>query len=293
MSAPFREQLEALKAKVDTVDPRRLVEARAILDEAVEIHRPTQIFGLFSGGHDSLVATHIPSKHPLFRGAVHINTGIGIEETREFVRATCVSQRWPLKEYSPPVAYDDIVLKHGFPGPGGHFYMYVRLKERCIEQLIREHKVKRSDRIVLVTGVRIDESDRRMGHVEPVVRFKSRVWAAPILNWMSSDKDAYLVETGLRRNPVVDALCMSGECLCGAYAKPGEIAEIEACSPSAAVRIRDLERRAEAAGVHSKWGTRPPRDPKPLSPLPMELCWSCSARRPDLISHASAGGADV
>lgn len=262
------------------MDQRRIIEAQAILDEAVALHQPTHIFGLFSGGHDSLTSTHIASQHPLFRGAVHINTGIGVEETREFVRDTCRDRQWPLKEYHPPVSYDDIVTQYGFPGPGSHFYMYVRLKERCLEQLVREHKTKRKDRIALVTGVRLDESDRRMGHVEAIVRNRAKVWVAPVLNWSTDDKDNYIELHGLPRNPVVGALCMSGECLCGAFASPGEIIEIEEAFPKTAARIHALEARASAAGVHAKWGTRPPKAPKVVPPdLPMEMCWSCNAKR--------------
>lgn len=49
-------------------------------------YEPSAVYGLFSGGHDSLCSTHIASTMPNFKGVVHANTGIGIEETREFVR---------------------------------------------------------------------------------------------------------------------------------------------------------------------------------------------------------------
>lgn len=262
------------------MDARRIIEAKAILDEAVALHRPSHIFGMFSGGHDSLCATHVASQHPLFSGAAHINTGIGVEETREFVRQTCKDRAWPLKEYHPPVPYDQIVLEHGFPGPGGHFYMYVRLKERCLDQLVREHKTGRKDRIMLVTGVRLDESDRRMGHVEAIVRSRAKLWVAPILNWSTDDKNDYIEFHRLPRNPVVGALCMSGECLCGSFARPGEMTEIETFYPKAAERIRALEAAAREAGVHAAWGMRPPKEPKVKAPpLQMEMCWSCEAKR--------------
>jgi 3'-phosphoadenosine 5'-phosphosulfate sulfotransferase (PAPS reductase)/FAD synthetase len=262
---------------------RKIIEAKAIIHEAVALHNPTHIFGLFSGGHDSLCATHIACQHFYFQGAVHINTGVGVEETRDFVRQTCKDQKWTLKEYSPPVSYDDIVLEHGFPGPGGHFYMYIRLKERCVAQLIKDHKRDRDERILLVTGVRLDESERRMGHVDPIVRQGARVWVAPILNWTTDDKNDYININTLPRNPVVNDLCMSGECLCGAFARPGEMAEIEMFYPKTAERIHDLERRALERGVHAKWGTRPPKGNPEIEdtnePLPMELCWSCEAKR--------------
>jgi 3'-phosphoadenosine 5'-phosphosulfate sulfotransferase (PAPS reductase)/FAD synthetase len=257
----------------------RLNEALAILDEAVQLHRPTHLFGLFSGGHDSLCATHVASQHPLFNGAVHINTGIGVDATNQFVVDTCRREGWALKQYLPPVAFDDIVLKHGFPGPGGHFFMYIRLKERCLRQLVRDHKRDRNDRIMLVSGVRIEESARRMGHDETVYREGAKVWVAPILNWSSDDKNDYIEAQGLPRNPVVGALCMSGECLCGAFARPDEMVEIETFYPETARRIRDLEARAREVGVHARWGTRPPREPKEERQLSLPLCHSCQARR--------------
>lgn len=261
------------------MDQRRIIEAGAILDEAISIHKPTHVFGLLSGGHDSLTACHVASGHPFFSGVAHINTGSGVKETSVYARETAAIMGWAYKEYHPPVSYEDIVLEHGFPGPGGHFYMYVRLKERCLDQLIREHKKNRKDRIMLVTGVRLDESDRRMGHVEAIVRNRAKVWVAPILNWSTEDKNEYIDMHKLPRNPVVGRLCMSGECLCGAFARPGELVEIESHYPETAARIRRLEDAAAKAGVHAKWGTRPPKGkPQPAS-LPMEMCWSCEAKR--------------
>ena len=70
------------------------------------------IYGMFSGGHDSLCAAALASLHPLFAGAIHINTGIGIEETREFVRDTCERHFWPLHEiHAPEGKYEQMVLE--------------------------------------------------------------------------------------------------------------------------------------------------------------------------------------
>ena len=74
--------------------------ALSTLSEAVDRFKPKSVFGLFSGGHDSLTATYIASLHPSFTAAVHINTGIGIEATRDFVRNTCANRNWKLLEYN-------------------------------------------------------------------------------------------------------------------------------------------------------------------------------------------------
>ncbi|MBX9583427.1 MAG: hypothetical protein K2X87_24260 [Gemmataceae bacterium] len=115
-----------------------VAEVTAILNRAVGEHRPVKVFALFSGGHDSLCAAHVASRTPRFDGCVHVDTSTGVPQTLEFVRATCRAHGWPLREYRPPMSYEDIVLRWGFPGPAGHPMMYGRLKERCLRQLVRE-----------------------------------------------------------------------------------------------------------------------------------------------------------
>ena len=248
-----------------------------ILAEAVERYRPVAVFALFSGGHDSLCAAHLASRTPRFDGCVHIDTGIGVPATRGFVRDTCRAFGWPLRDYRPPVPYEDIVLRYGFPGPGRHTLMYNRLKERCLRQLIRECKTRRADKVLLVTGIRRYESRRRMGYVEPIQSDGGRVWAAPLLHWTHDHKHDYLAAHRLPRNPVVERLCMSGECLCGAFARPGELDEIAFWYPEVAARIRALEDRARAAGLPCRWGHAP--GGRSLRPPRAGLCWSCDARK--------------
>lgn len=256
----------------------KVAQALDIIDGAIREHpATTHLFALFSGGHDSLCSSHVAAQHPAFTAAATINTTIGIEETRQFTRRTSAKYGWKLKEYRPPVSYRDIVLKHGFPGPGGHAITYARLKERCIRALVRDHKTKRFDRIGLVTGVRLSESVRRMGHVHPVQRDGAQLWLAPILHWNDDDKAEYMALHNLPRNPVVDTICMSGECLCGAFAKKEELFDLELNYPAAAALIHELQRDAEAAGVHAKWGTRPPGGKRKPS-MGGRLCSDCNQR---------------
>src|SRR5262245_60108458 len=112
--------------------PDPVTEGKAILAEAAERYGPVKVFALFSCGRESLCSAHLASTTPPFNSCVHINTGIGIEQTREFVRATCAKHGWPLLEYHSPVSYEEIVLRWGFPGPAGHTLVYNRLKERCL-----------------------------------------------------------------------------------------------------------------------------------------------------------------
>lgn len=256
---------------------RLVAQSHAIIDEALALHPASHLFGLFSGGHDSMCASHVASQHPAFSGVAHIDTTIGIPQTRQYVRDQAERYGWDLKVYTPPVSYREIVLKHGFPGPGGHLFMYTRLKERCIQYLVRDHKTHWKDRIGMVTGVRLSESVRRMGNVAPIQRKGGQLWIAPILHWTDDDKNAYMTMNQIVRNPVVDTICMSGECLCGSFARREEMIDLEVNFPAVAEEIHALEKAAETAGVHCKWGTRPPGKRKAATMGGM-LCSDCNQR---------------
>lgn len=267
------------------------------LAEAIHEHNPIAVFGLFSGGHDSLSATWIAATRlKLFTSVVHINTGIGIAATRHFVIDTCVEQGWKLLELQAeenrnakgerdPQRYRDFVLKYGFPGPHGHGMMYARLKERALKRLGRMYgancRGKTKQRILLVSGCRQAESDRRMGNTELLQVRGREIWVNPILDWSKSDTSELIEYAGLKRNPVVDLIHKSGECLCGAFAKPGELEELKLWPQTreAYDRIKALEAEAKAAGVHCVWGTRPPKKQQERQYKQLELgplCWSCS-----------------
>lgn len=254
-----------------------------LITEAVEKWDPAAVFALFSGGHDSLTSTAIAAGHPAFTAAVHINTGIGIEQTREFVRDTCKQQGWPLIELHSDSSYEDLVLQRGgFPsGPKSHSSMYWYLKQKPLDALLRSTKRFRGDHVALVTGIRVQESVRRMGAgiSVPIRRDDHcRVWINPILEWSASQCGQYIADHGLRRNEVVDTLHRSGECLCGALAREDEIHEIDHWYPEVADRIHALEERARACGLKAtKWASRKAWGAAEQISLPM--CASCELVR--------------
>ena len=252
----------------------------SVIDAAIQEHAPSHLFALFSGGHDSLASTHLVSQHPAFRGVVHVNTGIGIEETREFVRDTCRRQGWPLLEYHPPEGlYERRCLRFGLPGgPVQHTATYHLLKGDQIKRAVREHKTHRLDRIALVTGVRKQESARRLRlHPVPIRREGARVWVNPTLEWSALDVSRYVDAQGLQRNPVVDKLHRSGECLCGALADPKELGEIEFWYPEVGKRIRELEHACFKRGLPYRWGRDASVPIDPAQPM-LPLCQSCETR---------------
>jgi 3'-phosphoadenosine 5'-phosphosulfate sulfotransferase (PAPS reductase)/FAD synthetase len=248
------------------------------IEKAILEHEPVKIYALFSGGDDSLASTHFAMEHGAHEVA-HISTGIGVDEKPglsviEFVSETCKKYGWPWRPWKPPeLSYKEMVLKFGFPGPGAHAYPYSWLKERCVRAMVREAKHKWKDRIGLCTGVRVSESARRMGYVEPIIRVGAQVWIAPFFDRDKIFVLEYLKYHRIERSPVVRLIGMSGECFCGAFAKPKEFEnKIKPNFPLLAEKIECLQRQARELGVRDwKWGIRPRRNPKnydlPFMPL--------------------------
>ena len=243
-----------------------LSQAGDIISEAIDqAYEPAYVFILFSGGYDSLATTYfsthyVRSMHPgTPYKVVHINTGIGIPETRRFVRMTRDRYDWPYAEYTTTHSYEDIITTYGFPGPPAHRFMYTRLKERPLRALIRDHTPEGdTSKMLFITGVRREESQRRMGHVEPVKIEGRSVWVAPFTEWTKHDVLDFLQVRLTQRNQVVDTTHKSGECLCGAFAHRGELAEIELFYPETGAYLRSLEERVKSAGFPWGWEEEPP-----------------------------------
>jgi 3'-phosphoadenosine 5'-phosphosulfate sulfotransferase (PAPS reductase)/FAD synthetase len=265
-------------------EPRK--SALRILLAADREHRPVRTFALFSGGNDSAVLAHWAQ--PYIDGLVYIDTGTALPGVREFVEGFARRYEMRLLVYEAGDAFERLVLDPGpnmdrplgFPGPGKHIYPYSRLKERQVDRLVREHKQERGDRVALLTGVRRAESQRRMGWAEPVNRQGAKVWVNPLLEWSDEDMRAYRERFRLPQSDVAALLHRSGECNCGAFAKPGEREMIAGLFPEFEAWLADLERKAEEAGaLNCRWGKRPPRNYGPdqmrLDTAPGPMCVGC------------------
>jgi 3'-phosphoadenosine 5'-phosphosulfate sulfotransferase (PAPS reductase)/FAD synthetase len=238
-----------------------VAEAHDIIAAAQAKHKPTKTFILYSGGNDSAVVLDVCSSFA--DEVVFINTGIAIPDAVTHARTTGTRTGLPFREMSPPESYESLVLGRwdGLPGPGAHRYTYQRLKERCVAQLLREHRSYTGERFMLLTGVRRAESKRRMGYTDPVNRNGGQVWVNPLLNWSNEAMRRYRTDHALPVNPVSANLHMSGECMCGAMASQGEGREereaIRFFYPEFDDYLTDLETRAQQAGCrYTEWGVK-------------------------------------
>lgn len=266
--------------------PEQLLKnSLAIIDRAFETGAQTML-PLFSGGHDSLCATFIASHHPRFDGVVHhINTTIGAKATRDFTKEVAAELQWELRIWQSNFSYERFVKRLGFPGPGAHQWAYTNLKERCISKM-----GKGRGRFCLITGCRSQESTRRMGHIEPIkigetskrtgkTTRTNRIWVSPCFDWSTEDQSRFMDHFDLPRNPIKQSpLAMSGECFCGAFARPGELEMIRIYAPDVAEEIDRLSAIAREAGTHCIWGTRKKSEKGLITVETGPLCSSCDAR---------------
>lgn len=259
-------------------------DSQRILREALEAHGQDHTIVakavLFSGGNDSSALFDLMVRLGVATHAIHANTTIGIEETRQYVRDRCAALGVPLMEEFPPKSYEDLVAESGFPGPAHHFKMYQRLKERCLRQARKKLVANpRKERVLFIAGRRRAESARR-SDIPEFEREGSTIWASPLANWSKDDLNAYRRTYLVPRNTVADTLGMSGECLCGAFAEPGELDRICEHFPSVGEQIKSLERVAVEAGHPEErcmWGWGAYREGgKPSKSGP--LCSSCDFR---------------
>jgi 3'-phosphoadenosine 5'-phosphosulfate sulfotransferase (PAPS reductase)/FAD synthetase len=262
--------------------------AHEILDQVLASAVPDHTITLFSGGGDSSILAH------LFRQRVnafgHTDTGIGIPACRSYVEAVAEAWRVPLLVTKTPESYRDLVLGRvkaktkdravwkGFPGPAGHRVMFARLKERALDQLRRDlvGPRGRAGQLVWLSGMRWAESQRRFLTASESSRWGAVTWCSPLVWWTNEHMMEYRDRHLCRRNhehaphmlcrsdalpmsEVTIHLHMSGDCLCGSYAREGELGEIEFFYPDVAERIRSIEAEARAAGLlRCQWGVKVP-----------------------------------
>jgi len=230
-----------------------MADATRIVREA-ETMGATRFYALVSGGKDSITAAHVVNSIRPVDGVLFIDTTVGLAETRRFVEAFCRERGWPLTILQPAMTYDAIVAKYGFPGPSMHRYTYIYLKWKPLAAWVRAHPDRKH--LALISGLRRTESKRRGRTVGEAVErdrsCKDMLFVAPLSNWPTEDVWSYLRAHDLPVSPAYEALHLSGDCLCGAFAQRDERSLITTFYPELAARISALE--ASCARPYNTWG---------------------------------------
>lgn len=268
---------------------KMLADGKKIIDEAiyyVENELKKEIHGIiaaFSGGNDSIVATHFANSNVEDCITFNADTMTGLKPTRDHIARTIQKYGWTAEiikatSEGPPKenpsnqefvrnwrdgesAYEEFVLNWGFAGPPMHARMYQRLKERPLMALRRKIKQgARGGRLIVISGIRHDESSIRAGYKRAWhdVPAQGLTWVNPFYNFTAADFELYRQEFGLARNPV-KALCgISGECCCGAFGSKCERESYRIADPAFSNYLDALEKKVRERFPWG-WGECPPK----------------------------------
>jgi 3'-phosphoadenosine 5'-phosphosulfate sulfotransferase (PAPS reductase)/FAD synthetase len=174
----------------------------------------------------------------------------------------------------------------GFPGPGHHYKAYSRLKERRIEEVLREAKAgkPRTSSVLFLSGIRQAESRRRSKR-QPLTERGSAKFCNPLIDWTAGQVADYRSRNDLPQSDVVALLHRSGECNCGAFARAEEERTMMRTFWPGwwAEAIEALEAEAEALGIRwCRWGGfdvdgNRANGSSPRGEAAVGLCSSCPA----------------
>lgn len=224
------------------------------------------VYVLFSGGKDSFATAKYLQEQSKLKGCILLDTGIAVPNWKADCVAMCQAHGFPYQIIPTPIRYEWLVYRYGFPGPGMHGMFMNYLKGRCIREFKRQYPGE-----CLASGVREQESKRRKFHVQPVSKFEGVTIYAPIFDWSTERVIAYGLAHGYKKPAAYITLGVSGDCLCGSFARPHERGAIAEHYPSVDARIVELE-----LFKGEQWGQRAVDrllgvdDPDQLA-----ICWDC------------------
>lgn len=232
--------------------------SREILERSIKDYKPYAIVLMVSGGKDSRcmyeVAKILNVKYDF---VLHGVTGTGIKQTREYVHQLTEENGDKLIEANAGDAYEKYVLRKGFFGRGNkaHSFAYHVLKSehfnKCISKNIRQGK--RGRKILLINGVRSEESTRRKAiHAEPIREDKNNIWVN-LIHYYSTEQRNEII-SDVKPNPVYKNLCKSGECMCGTMQTKGDRTEASFFYPEWGKWIDKLEAEVKKRGFTWGWG---------------------------------------
>jgi len=208
-------------------------------------------FALVSGGKDSLSTAQVLHEAGKLEACIALETGVSTPDWKQFVIQTCSDRQWPLEFYATDESYDDIVLRYGFPGPSRHKFYMERLKGRCIRKFRKQHP-----KGILASGTRAQESVRRSANAVPVGQWEGTPIVAPIFDWSTDETWDFFRDRGFNRAPGYATLQISGDCLCGAFAREGELDAVRFHYPKIAARFDALstQMNGHVPANRCEWG---------------------------------------
>ena len=231
-------------------------------------------YALVSGGKDSLSAAQILHESGKLSACVALETGISTPDWKDFVIKVCADRNWPLEFFATSSSYADLVAQFGFPGPAQHNMIMNHLKGRAIRAFHKAHPKE-----ILASGVRQLESVRRLANTKAISCWEGVSILAPIYDWTTDETWAFFYDRGFERAPAYSTIQISGDCLCGAYARKDELDAIRFNYPAIAKKFDALGAEIQAQHPkYSKWGWGCEVPTKRKSLVESVICAECGPR---------------
>jgi 3'-phosphoadenosine 5'-phosphosulfate sulfotransferase (PAPS reductase)/FAD synthetase len=208
------------------------------------------IFALFSGGRDSLVALHLAYRVAralkLKIVALHVDTTISTPGNIEYVKFICEKLGVNLKILRPKRDYFTLVRKWGFPTITRRWCCY-HLKIEPLKLYFKNIDV--SDSLV-IDGIRAEESRRRKNY--PKLGFHKHFKCLnyhPIFNWTGEDVKDYIVRYSLPENPLyAKGLPRASECWCPVFKRISQFKWLMENYPELFNKLVKLESELKSGG---------------------------------------------
>ena len=234
-----------------------------------------KVYALVSGGKDSLTTAQVLHEAGKLKGCVALETGVCTPDWKAFVEATCDQRGWPVEFYKTTESFEAEVLQYGFAGPSRHNWIMRKLKGRAIRQFKKNRPGE-----ILASGVRSDESVKRAASTKPVSDWEGVPILAPIYDWTTEETWAFFRDRGFERAPGYSTLQISGDCLCGAYAREGEYDALKFHYPKIGAYMDDLgqARLAQGKPKRCQWGWGWQQPIKDKTSKEAAVCVECGPR---------------
>lgn len=206
--------------------------------EFVNEHCIKSLACYFSGGKDSLVATHYTlsslEEYDLEQHVVHIDTGVMLPIARPYVEDICQQHGWRLTVLEGH--FFELAEKNGMPRMRHRWCCY-HCKLKPAIDFMQTLPAPRAE----ITGLRRDESFRRRDLVQIIDKPRSgSLGFAPILYWTGKDVNNYIKRQGLPVPPNY-RLGLKETCMCGVFSSKRQMLILKAQFPELFQKFVDLE----------------------------------------------------
>jgi len=192
------------------------------LNYVIRSGRVRTVLAFFSGGRDSAVSSHIAYQFAKAMGLdfklVFIDTTIGLEETKEYVRRYAEWLGVELITLRPEKTFEEFVMLYPYwPSLQHARWCFAKLKRKPLVRYLRQFPPLT---VIQVLGIRKGESlfrEKEFTKIFEIYCEEDRPcqysWF-PVLHVSLNDLERYIRRYGIPRPEVWNKLGFSGECFC-------------------------------------------------------------------------------